>query len=126
VIIDNNQSMTKPTFILALFIGLTMGCQTPNPESEVNEQTMIKAPIAKKIAKEMTIHEDTRVDNYFWMRLSDEQKESKTPDAQTQDVLDNLNAENDFLKESMAHTDDLQKNLYEEIVARIKQEISLI
>ena len=30
----------------------------------------IQAPVAKKIKKELTIHDDTRIDNYYWMRVS--------------------------------------------------------
>lgn len=95
-------------------------CSTPDKEDKT--PTMPQPPIAKKIAEELTIHGDTRIDNYFWMRLSDAQKEAKTPDAQTQDVLDYLNAENDYAKAVMADTDSLQEKLYNEIVARIKQD----
>jgi oligopeptidase B len=56
------------------------------------------------------------------MRLSDEQKNAENPDAQTQDVLDYLNAENDYVKETMGHTEQLQEKLYEEIVGRIKKD----
>lgn len=83
---------------------------------------MTDAPVAKKEKKELSIHEDTRVDDYFWMRLSDEQKNAETPDAQTQDVLDYLNAENDYLDKVMAHTEGFQKGLFDEIVGRIKQD----
>ncbi|HIP32734.1 MAG TPA: S9 family peptidase [Crocinitomicaceae bacterium] len=83
---------------------------------------MIDFPIAKKTEKKITTHGDTRVDNYFWMRLSDEQKNAETPDAQTQDVLNYLNAENDYLEAKMKHTEDFQKELFEEITARIKQD----
>lgn len=79
------------------------------------------APIARMEAKELSIHGDTRVDNYYWMRLSDEQKNAEKPDAQTQEVLDYLNAENKYTEEKMAHTDALQQKLYDEIVGRIKQ-----
>ncbi len=79
-------------------------------------------PIAKKIPHETTIHNDSRLDNYFWMRLSDEQKKAETPDVQTQDVLDYLNAENDYTKQVLAHTKDFQKKLFDEIVGRIKQD----
>jgi len=79
-------------------------------------------PIAKKNPLKMTVHNDTRVDDYFWMRLSDEQKNAEKPDAQTQDVLDYLNAENDYTKQSLAHTEDFQKKLFDEIVGRIKQD----
>ena len=83
---------------------------------------MILPPKAKKIEKELSIHGDSRIDNYFWMRLSDEQKEAKNPDAQTKDVLAYLEAENDYLKKIMKHTEPLQKKLFEEITARIKQD----
>ena len=82
----------------------------------------IDPPVAKKIEKTLQIHDDTRVDPYFWMRLSDAQKEAETPDAQTQDVLDYLNAENAYLKRVMKPTEGLQETLYEEIVGRIKQD----
>lgn len=81
-----------------------------------------KPPIAKKIPLEMNIHNDTRVDDYFWMRLSDEQKNAETPDSQTQDVLDYLNAENDYTKKVLGHTEEFQKKLFDEIVGRIKQD----
>lgn len=82
----------------------------------------IEAPIAKKISKELTIHGDTRIDDYFWMRLSDDQKKSQTPDAQTKDVLDYLNAENEYTKAAMEHTSEFQDKLYNEIVGRIKKD----
>lgn len=82
----------------------------------------LESPVAKKIPKELITHGDTRIDNYFWMRLSDEQKNAETPDEQTQDVLDYLNAENDYLGKAMAHTTNLQDKLYDEIVGRIKKD----
>tara|TARA_B100000809_G_scaffold201340_1_gene201904 strand:- start:3111 stop:5207 length:2097 start_codon:yes stop_codon:yes gene_type:complete len=81
-----------------------------------------KGPIANKIEEKITTHGDTRIDDYFWMRLSDEQKKAETPDTQTQNVLDYLNAENKHLKTSMKHTEPMQKLLYDEITSRIKQD----
>ena len=86
----------------------------------------IDPPVAKKIEEKLQIHDDTRIDPYFWMRLSDDQKEAETPDTQTQDVLDYLNAENDYLKKVMKPTEKLQETLYEEIVGRIKQDDSSV
>ncbi|MCH2223681.1 MAG: S9 family peptidase [Crocinitomicaceae bacterium] len=83
---------------------------------------MTEAPIANKTEKKITTHGDTRIDNYFWMRLSDEQKNAENPDKQTQSVLNYLNAENAYSKTVMAHTEDLQGSLYDEIVGRIKQD----
>jgi oligopeptidase B len=79
--------------------------------------------MAKKIPFEMTEHGDTRVDNYYWMRLSDEQKNApdSARDQQTKDVLDYLNAENAYTKSMLAHTDAFQAKLFEEMKGRIKE-----
>lgn len=98
-----------------LFAGLILvSCSTSD--------NMPKAPEPKKIKEKLTVHGDTRIDNYFWMRLTDEQKNAEKPDAQTQDVLDYLNAENSYREEMMKHTEGLQTKLYEEITSRIKQD----
>ena len=81
----------------------------------------IQAPSAEKQMQQLTAHGDTRTDEYYWMRLSDEQKSSPTPDAQTKKVLDYLNAENAHTETILKHTKSLQEKLYQEIVGRIKQ-----
>ncbi|PTM08969.1 MAG: oligopeptidase B [Bacteroidetes bacterium] len=111
--------MKKQFFIPLLLTLLIIGCKS---EKETNKLPLSDTPVAKKSPKEITLHDDTRVDNYFWMRLSDEQKNAETPDAQTQDVLDYLNEENEYLEKSMGHTDDLQNTLYNEMVSRIKKD----
>ena len=80
--------------------------------------------MAKKIPYNLTEHGDTRVDNYYWMRLSDEQKNAaaESRDQQTKDVLDYLNAENDYTKKVLAHTEEFQKKLFEEMKGRIKED----
>ena len=87
---------------------------------------MQEAPTAKKVKKVLEIHDDQRIDNYFWMRLSDEQKEAEQPDQQTQEVLDYLHAENDYRKHVMKPTEKLQKTIYDEIIGRIKQDDSSV
>jgi len=95
--------------------------------SVVHESEMYKkaatteAPKPKKEAHEMTEHGDTRIDNYYWMKLSDEQKNAKKPDAQTQEVLDYLNAENDYKAKLTDHLDGFEVKLFEEMKGRIKQ-----
>ncbi|MCB0278120.1 MAG: S9 family peptidase [Calditrichaeota bacterium] len=97
---------------LSFFVILLMAC---------TKGERMQAPIAKKEKKEMTIHGDTRIDNYYWMRLTDEQKNAKQADAQTQEVLDYLNAENAYTKSVLNHTEAFQEKLYNEIIGRIKQ-----
>ncbi|MBK9254940.1 MAG: S9 family peptidase [Saprospiraceae bacterium] len=90
-------------------------------ESKLLNKTDIETPVAEKQPKELTFHGDTRIDNYYWMKLSDAQKEAKTPDEQTKKVLDYLNAENAYREKMMSHTDSFQNRLFEEIKGRIKQ-----
>ena len=106
--------------LLALAFIFT-SCKTEDKTPEAAYKS-IETPVAKKVAKELTIHNDTRTDDYFWMRLSDDQKNAETPDEQTQDVLDYLDAENAYLDKAMSHTKDLQTKLYDEIVGRIKKD----
>jgi len=80
------------------------------------------APVAEKEPKELVAHGDTRIDNYYWMRLSDEQKSAQNPDAQTKKVLDYLNAENSYLDNMLGHTQKFQDDLFEELKARIKKD----
>jgi oligopeptidase B len=111
--------MKSQLYFLLLFLFIITSCK--NEQETKSAYADIPTPKAKIIPDTLTIHEDSRIDNYFWMRLSDEQKNAKTPDAQTQDVLDYLNAENAYLKEVMKSTEALQDTLYNEIVGRIKK-----
>jgi oligopeptidase B len=108
----------NPRIALASLI-LAAGCSS-NPQPD---KPTAQPPMAKKIPFEMTEHGDTRVDNYYWMRLSDEQKNApdSTRDQQTKDVLDYLNAENAYTKSILAHTDAFQAKLFEEMKGRIKE-----
>lgn len=74
---------------------------------------MSKPPVAKKIPYEMTLHGETRVDNYYWLR-DDERANT--------DVLDYLRAENDYCKAIMHTQQALQDNVLKEIVDRIPQQ----
>ena len=84
--------------------------------------TIIKAPTAAKIPTEIETHGDIRIDNYFWMRLSDQQKEAKEKDEQTIKVETYLNAENAYYDEISAHTKNFQTSLFEEMKSRIKED----
>jgi len=79
-------------------------------------------PDAVKKPYEMTTHGDTRVDNYYWMRLTDEQKSAQTYDEHTQEVVDYINLENEYTQGSLAHTKKFQDDLFNEIVGRIKKD----
>jgi oligopeptidase B len=84
-----------------------------------SNQPAIKAPVAEKIPHELS---NGRIDNYFWMRLTDEQKNASKPDEQTAKVLDYLTRENEYSKAVLKNTEELQKRLYDEITGRIKKD----
>ena len=81
-------------------------------EQPTNSDTALSAPIAKKIPFEITIHGDTRIDNYYWMRDMDR----KDPE-----IINHLEAENDYTKAKLQHTEALQEELFNELKGRIKQ-----
>lgn len=79
-------------------------------------------PVAQKDPYVIKNNENERVDEYFWLRLSDEQKNAQVPDSQTVKVLDYLNAENNYAKAIMKHTEEFQQKLFEEMKGRIKED----
>ncbi len=68
------------------------------------------APVARQVPHETTLHGETRVDPYFWLR------ERSDPE-----VLAYLEAENAHTEQVMAHTKDLREQLYAEMRGRIKE-----
>jgi len=84
-----------------------------------SNQPAIKPPVAEKIPHELF---NKRNDNYFWMRLSDEQKNAENPDEQTAKVLDYLTKENEYSKTVLKSIEGLRKTLFDEITGRIKKD----
>lgn len=74
-------------------------------------KTSISAPVCEKKPHEMVIHNDTRIDNYYWLN-----------DREDKEVIDYLKAENAYTESMLKHTEKFQKELYEEMVGRIKQD----
>ncbi len=106
---------TRVSLYLLAFCTLFVSCNTVKKEIKAEE---VKAPVAEKSAKELS---GNRIDNYYWMKLSDEQKNATQKDEQTQKVVNYLSAENEYLKTKTKHTEELQRKIYNEIVGRIKQ-----
>ena len=100
----------------ALLALLFIQCNSDQNSTESNQligmyhKKDIQAPTANKTPKELSIHGDTRIDNYYWLN-----------DREDQNVIDYLNAENDYRKEMMAHLEPAQEEIYQEIISRIKQ-----
>ncbi|MBA4276440.1 S9 family peptidase [Flavobacterium sp.] len=72
---------------------------------------IIQPPVAKIIPKKMEKFGDERIDNYFWLN-----------DRKNPEVIDYLNKENAYYKKMTAHTKAFQKELFEEMKARIKED----
>ncbi|HSG97411.1 MAG TPA: S9 family peptidase [Woeseiaceae bacterium] len=85
------------------FASLTMVTACSSPDNE--------APRAAKVAKELEIHGDVRVDNYYWL------KERDNPD-----VIAYLEAENEYTDRIMGGHADFEARLVEEMKARIPQD----
>ncbi len=79
-------------------------------------------PKAEKQLEELTVHGHTRIDNYFWMRLTDEQKTAEQKDEQTQKVETYLHAENDYFDEVTKDSKEFQEALFQEMKGRIKED----
>jgi len=95
-----NLFVVKKVPAVFLLIILFISCNTAK----------VEPPVAKKMPKELIIHNKTRVDNYFWLN------ERENPE-----VIAYLNAENDYTKSILKPTEELQKNLFEEMKGRIKE-----
>ena len=70
----------------------------------------LSPPVAKVEPVETTLHGEKRVDKYAWLRNRDEQR-----------TIDYLEAENAYTKRMMAHTQELQTELYDEMLGRIQE-----
>lgn len=76
-----------------------------------NNSSIMQEPKAKKIPKVLEIHNDQRIDHYYWLNERENPK-----------VIDYLNEENAYREHIMAGTKDLQDSLYKEIKGRIKED----
>ena len=71
----------------------------------------MKFPIAENKEKILEKHDDKRIDNYYWLN----EKDNKS-------VLEYLENENDYNDKLTSHTKDFQKDLFEEMKSRIKED----
>ncbi|MFT4804902.1 MAG: oligopeptidase B [Psychroserpens sp.] len=75
----------------------------------------IEAPVARIIPKKLELHNDLRIDNYFWLNQREDQN-----------VLDYLEEENAYYEQETSHTKDFEVQLFEEMKARIKEDDSSV
>ncbi|MCK6613841.1 MAG: S9 family peptidase [Ignavibacteriaceae bacterium] len=78
--------------------------------SQKKETDLTKPPAAKKTAKELTAHGDTRIDHYYWLNNREDPE-----------VISYLDAENAYTARMLQHTEKQQEELFEEMKGRIRQ-----
>jgi oligopeptidase B len=96
--------------VLALLVTFTLFSPMDRTESAIAGEDHIRPPVAARIEKDVTVHEDERSDPYFWLRERD-----------NPEVRAYLEAENAYAKAKLVHTQALQETLYREIVGRIQE-----
>ena len=68
-------------------------------------------PMAEQMEKMLVMHGDTRIDPFYWMN-----------DREDPAVISYLEEENAYREAMMAHTEDLQQTLFNEMRGRIKED----
>jgi oligopeptidase B len=103
-------------FLAAVSVTLLSACAggaAPRPESESMPKSEPVPPTAAVRPHVVESPHGNRTDEYYWLR--DDTRESK-------EVLDYLEAENAYKAAMTAHIKALEDRVYEEIIARIKQD----
>lgn len=75
------------------------------------DRSKIKPPDVEKKPKELVAHGDTRIDNYYWLN-----------NRENPEVISYLEAENEYTDKMLAHTEEFQDKLYNEMISRLKQD----
>jgi len=104
--------MIKKLSVLIVTIIFATACKKDVPMKTVSN---IIPPIADKKAKTFKIHNDVRVDDYYWLN-----------EKENEEVIDYLERENDYYNKMTSHTKDFQAELFEEMKSRIKEDDSSV
>ncbi|MEM6960995.1 MAG: S9 family peptidase [Myxococcota bacterium] len=99
---------------LAILLPLAVGCVRGDSESTTAIwRESMRPPVAKQVPYELTSHDHTRSDPYYWMR-DDARRDPE--------VLGYLEQENAYAEAFFEPLDAFRSALYEEIVARIPKD----
>jgi oligopeptidase B len=102
----------KLQLLSLILISSLFSCDTKTQNSM---SELPNAPLAKQIPKNLTIHDDVRVDEFYWLN-----------DRDNPEVIDYLNKENDYYNAHTAHTKAFQTSLFDEMKSRIKEDDSSV
>ena len=95
-------------------LSLSFNCvifATSCEKKETNMTDTIVPPIAVKKNTVLEKHGDKRIDSYYWLK-----------DRENPKVIQYLKDENEYYQKMTAHTQALQKDLFEEMKSRIKED----
>jgi oligopeptidase B len=79
-------------------------------DAQRRESADAEPPLARAVPRVHTVHGESRIDEYFWLRNREDPA-----------VLAHLEAENRYTDRVMRHTEGLQERLYQELRGRIKE-----
>ena len=117
--------------LIAIVLSITVaGCGTNPPagmpgdwklmeneaeEGEAMQESAPVAPVAKVVPRQLEKHGHVRTDNYHWLK-----------ERESAEVIDYLEAENDYTESALAHLKTRREELFDEIVGRIQQDDSTV
>jgi oligopeptidase B len=101
--------MSKKIFRSPLLLAACLALFLP-PLGWSADEVLPQPPLAKKIAKQLTLHGHTRADEYYWLN----QRENP-------EVIAYLQAENAYTDAVMKPAAQLRETLYSEMVGRMQQ-----
>ena len=102
----------KLNFLPLILISSLFSCDT---KTQKTMSELPNAPLAKQIPKNLTIHNDVRDDEFYWLN-----------NRENPEVIDYLDKENDYYNAHTAHTKNFQVSLFEEMKSRIKEDDSSV
>ena len=102
--------MRRSAAFCMLLSGMSLFACKEKKKVMSEEVVAIQAPVAEKIKKELTVHGDTRIDNYYWLN-----------DREDPRVIAYLQAENAYMDSITKPSAKLKTKLYEEMKSRIME-----
>ncbi len=98
------------TLLVSAIMMAILGLHAAGFAQNNSDTDTLRPPMTEKKTKTTKIHNDTMVDDYFWLR------EKSNPE-----VIAHLEAENSYAEAMMKPTAALQQKLYKEMVGHIKE-----
>src|SRR5215218_7045457 len=85
-----------------------------------------RPPLAQRRPKLSTWHGTTLIDDYAWLRAEYWRDVMRDPSVLAAEIRAYLEAENDYTKAALAHTEPLQQTLFAEMKRSIKEDDSTV